>query len=140
MISFVFRVVVSVTISCTPILIIYLGSNSRDAMIIWFLPFIAVIPATAGALFLFAPIEALLDANALGGWKNLAVPVAGAIIPVIVFAIIGGAFMFEQVLSGSKGHIQGMLFWCSLGLAWGVVWRLSDLAWWGTKRIFKGKE
>ena len=138
--SFVFRIVLSVIISCTPILIIYLGSNSRYAIIIWFLPFIAVVPATAGALFLFAPIEALLDAKGLGGWKNFAVPVAGVVVPIIVFAIVGGTIMFEQVLSGSKGHIRGILFWCSLGLAWGVVWRLSDLAWWGAKRVFKGKE
>lgn len=99
-----------------------------------------ILPAFFCALIVFTPIEAFLDEQKNGRWKNFWVPAAGVMLSLPLILVMGGIELLLGALSGSTGDTSVMLFLAGLGLIWGVVWRLSDLAWWSAKRVFKGKE
>jgi len=82
-----------------------------------------------GALLAFAPLERRLKACRLHRFKNLIVPAFGALIYLLAGALLwsltgGPALGFGRHLTGPPTSLIG---WGGLGLAWGGVWRLSDL-------------
>jgi hypothetical protein len=128
------RLLISVALLCSPFALIVIGSVGRRnaGSLIWLLiPFFGGVPAVLGALLVFAPLEGILDARGLGHLKNVAVPLAGALLIVIfVVGSLGArgklAMLRTRIASGGINVIGPMLLWSALGVIWGVLWRLSE--------------
>ena len=128
------RLLISVALLCSPFALIVIGSVGRRnaGSLMWLLiPFFGGVPAVLGALLVFAPLEGILDARGLGQLKNVAVPLAGALLVVIFvvgsFGASGKLSMLRtRISSGGINAIGPILLWSVLGVIWGVLCRLSE--------------
>ena len=88
-------------------------------------PFFGAVPAILGALIVFAPLEAVLDARGLGHWKNAAVPLAGASLIFIFVLVMQGlagklGLMVSRIAEHPGQALAPLLVWSVLGAFWGV--------------------
>ena len=127
------RLLISLALLASPFALLILANAGRKQAngLMWLIiPFFGGIPAILGALLVFAPLENLLDARGLGHLKDVAIPLAGALLIVIFMVVILGtprklAKMAARIRQGGFKVIRPMLFWSVLGAVWGALWRLS---------------
>lgn len=123
------RILICSVLLCAPLLFYVIGSRKSENAL-WFLfPMFGGVPAILGALFIFVPLEGFLDAQALGHWKNAAVPLAGSLLifaVVLLRCVVSGHFLsrLQRIFTGEP--MWPFLLWSILGAIWGALWRLSD--------------
>ena len=88
------------------------------------------------SLLVFVPIEWLLDRRGLGHLKDIAVPLAGALLIVLFSLVMFGlsgklGLAFERIAGGGLAQLAPFLLWSVLGVFWGALWRFT--AWVGTR-------
>ena len=130
------RIVVCIVLFCLPVVALIALDGRPEAMIYLMFPMFGAIPAILGALLVFVPIEWLLDRYGLGRLKNIAVPIAGALL-IFLFALIMVApsgklgLLVNRLAGGGMVELAPFMLWSVLGAFWGGLWRLT--AWIGTK-------
>ena len=126
----VVRLLISAAIFAAPFALMAVASKSEHGAMWILFPIFAAVPGMLGALILFAPIEALLDARGLHSYKNLAVPAAGALIAAIFFLVMTMAsgktdVMLGRIASQGVNAWGPIVLWMILGALFGVFWRLT---------------
>ena len=124
------RLLISAALFVVPFALLALGSKGEHAAMWLLFPIFAAIPGILGALILFAPVEAMLDARGLQSYKNVAVPAAGALIAPILFIVMIMASGKVTLALGrlANGGINGwgpIGLWMLLGAVFGMFWRLT---------------
>ena len=124
------RLLISAALFAVPFALMAFTSKSAHGGMWILFPLVAVVPGVLGALILFAPVEAMLDAHGLQSYKNVAVPFAGALIAPIFLLAMATASGKADVLLGriaSQGaNAWGpIVLWMFLGAIFGVLWRLT---------------
>ena len=124
------RMCISAAIFAVPFMLLMLVSGGAYGGLWLLFPLVAAIPGALGAMILFAPMEALLDACRLPALKNLAVPLLGALIApalLVFFHFLDGkeGSLIERLTSGGINVWGPIVLWMVLGVIFGVLWRLS---------------
>ena len=122
---------VCLALFCFSFLLLVSASRKPENALWLLFPIFGGIPVVLGALLIFVPIEIYLSARALGHLKNVAIPMAGALL-IVIFMVVasivtGNPLKYFSRISKEGMHIVGpILFWSVLGAIWGALWRLSD--------------
>ena len=139
------RILVCIVLFCLPVLALIALEGRPEAMIYLMFPMFGAIPAVLGALLVFVPIEWFLDRRGLSHLKNIAVPLAGALLIVLFSLVVFGlsgklGLVIERIASGGLAQLAPFLLWSVLGAFWGGLWRFT--AWVGTRlrRRFERRE
>ena len=124
------RLLISAAMFSAPFALLAFASKSQNGAMWILFPLVAAVPGVVGALLLFVPVEALLDARGLQSYKNLVVPLAGALIApimLVVMATAGGkvALFMERLSSGGANASGPIVLWMILGAVFGALWRLT---------------
>jgi hypothetical protein len=128
------RILVCVMLFCLPFVLFVAASRKPENGMWLIFPVFGAVPAIIGALLVFAPIEAALDARGLGHWKNAAIPLAGASLIFIFVLVMQGlsgklGLMFARIAEHPGQTLVPLLVWSVLGAFWGLLWRAT--AWLG---------
>jgi hypothetical protein len=125
------RLLISLALLCAPFALFAIGTRSAGGLIWFMFPVVYGTPALLGALLFFAPLEGFLNARGLGHLKNVAVPLAGAVL-IVLFTFLflkatgGLSKALARVSSGGPAAVGALALWSAVGAVWGAVWRLSD--------------
>jgi hypothetical protein len=130
------RVLVCLALFCLPFLVLIVLEGRPEALIYLMFPMFGAIPGILAALLIFAPLEWLLDRRGLGRLKNIAIPLAGALLIFVVALVIGSlsgklGLMLDRITTGGANVVAPFLVWSVLGALWGGLWRFT--AWVGTR-------
>ena len=125
------RVMVCIALFCVPFFVLIALEGRPEALIYLMFPMFGAIPGILGALLVFAPLEWLLDLLGLGRLKNVAIPLAGALlifVLALVMASLSGKpeLMLGRLMTGGANVAAPFLVWSALGALWGALWRFTD--------------
>ena len=134
----VVRILVCIALFCLPFLALVALEGRPEGMLWMIFPVFGALPAVVGALLVFVPLEMYLDARGQGRLKNVAVPVAGALLIFLLSAVmwtLSGdvARNFGRLVTGGPNVLGPFLVWSVLGAFWGGLWRFT--AWVGTRLV-----
>ena len=125
------RLVICFVLLVAPVVLLVVASRKAENMIYLMFPVVAAVPATLGALLVFAPLEAYLSARGLAHLKNVAVPLAGALLIVVFLLVVAGASgrlgqYGGRLRTGGLNAVAPIVVWSLLGVLWGALWRVSE--------------
>jgi hypothetical protein len=124
------RLLIVLALICSPFVLVVLASRKPESAILLIFPVVGGTPVILGALLVFAPLEAYLNARGLGHLKNVAVPLAGAVLIVILtFAGLWAMGDLPKSLAGMSSAPISTIGAIGLvgvvGAICGALWRLS---------------
>src|SRR3982750_3454061 len=123
------RLLISAAMFAAPFALLAFASKSEFGGMWLLFPVFAAVPGVLGALLLFVPVEAVLEARGLQAYKNLAVPAAGALIaPILTLVMVtasGKAHMLGRLVSDGVNAWGPLIMWMVLGAIFGWLWRVT---------------
>jgi hypothetical protein len=127
------RVLVTVGLLMGPFALVALATvrSNRNNLLWLMFPIVLGLPTTLGALLVFAPLEAWLDARGQARVANVALPAAGA---AIVLCVMGRAWWTGRGRRRGTQRAQLLTFagGAAAGALWGATWRASE---WISRRL-----
>jgi hypothetical protein len=125
------RLLVSLALICSPFVLFVVASRKPESAIMLMFPVVGGTPVILGTLLIFAPLESYLNARGLGHLKNVAIPLAGAVLIVIVtfvglWATGGLPKSLARISSAPVSAIGALVLLSVVGAIWGGLWRLSE--------------
>ena len=125
------RLLISAAMFSVPFALLAFASKSENGALWLLFPLVAAVTGVVGALLLFVPVEALLDSRGLQSYKNLFVPLSGALIApilLVVMTVASGkvALFMERLSSGGVNAWGPIVMWMMLGAVFGALWRLTS--------------
>jgi hypothetical protein len=132
MLLVVARLLILLALICSPFVLVVLASRKPESAVLLIFPVVGSTPLILGALLVFAPLEGYLNARGLAHLKNAAVPLAGAVLIVILtFAGLWATGGLPKSLAGMSrtpiSSIGAVVLLGIVGAICGTLWRLSDL-------------
>ena len=124
------RLLISAAMFSAPFALMAFASKSQHGAMWILFPLFAAVPGVVGALLLFVPIEAILESRGLHSFKNVFVPLAGALIAPILLIVTTTAsgklgLVAERFSSAGVNAWGPIVLWMVLGAVFGALWRLT---------------